>query len=75
VEGKLVAAVWLEQKLIVDLDSWAFHRHRKAFEDDRERDVTLLLAGYRVVRITWQQLTREPEKVTGRLRALLPART
>jgi very-short-patch-repair endonuclease len=51
VEGKLVDAVWPEQKLIVELDSWAFHRHRKAFEDDRERDVTLLLAGYRVVRI------------------------
>ncbi len=51
VEGKLVDAVWPEQKLIVELDSWAFHRHRKAFEDDRERDVTRLLAGYRVVRI------------------------
>ena len=71
VEGKLVDAVWPEQKLIVELDGWAFHRQRKAFEDDRERDVTLLLAGYRVVRITWRQLTRNPDTVIARLRALL----
>jgi very-short-patch-repair endonuclease len=74
VEGKLVDVVWPKQKLIVELDSWAFHRHRKAFEDDRERDVTLLLAGYRVVRITWRQLTREPGKTARRLRALLNMR-
>jgi hypothetical protein len=71
VEGKLVDAVWPEQKLIVELDSWAFHHHRKAFEDDRERDFALTLADYRVVRITWRQLTREPETVKARLRTLL----
>jgi very-short-patch-repair endonuclease len=73
VEGKLVDAVWPEQKLIVELDSWAFHRHRKAFEDDRERDVVLQLAGYRIPRITWRQLTRKPETVKARLRTLLYA--
>jgi very-short-patch-repair endonuclease len=71
VEGYEVDALWAESKLIVELDSWEFHRHRRAFEADRERDAVLLLAGYRVVRITWRQLTREPGKLAARLRALL----
>jgi very-short-patch-repair endonuclease/predicted transcriptional regulator of viral defense system len=71
VEGYEVDLFWPHAKLIVELDSWSFHRHRKAFEDDRERDAVLLTAGYRVVRITWRQLTREPKKLEARLRALL----
>jgi len=71
VEGYEVDVLWPESKLIVELDSWSFHRHRKAFEDDRERDALLLLAGRRVVRVTWRQLTREPNKLASRLRALL----
>jgi very-short-patch-repair endonuclease len=71
VEGYEVDVLWPRQKLIAELDSWAFHRHRKAFEDDRERDITLQLAGYRVVRITWRQLTREPRKLAASLRGLL----
>ena len=71
VEGYLVDAVWPDAKLIVELDSWEFHSHRKAFEDDRERDAALQLANYRVIRITWRQLTKEPAKVVERLRRFL----
>jgi very-short-patch-repair endonuclease len=74
VEGKLVDVVWKKQKLIVELDSWAFHGHRKAFEDDRERDADLQLADYRVIRVTWRQLTKDPAKVVRRLRKLLNVR-
>jgi very-short-patch-repair endonuclease len=74
VEGKLVDVVWKKQKLIVELDSWAFHGHRKAFEDDRERDADLQLADYRVIRVTWRQLTKDPAKVVQRLRKLLNVR-
>jgi very-short-patch-repair endonuclease len=71
VEGYQVDAVWPHAKIIVELDSWEFHRHRNAFEGDRERDFVLTLAKYRVVRITWRQLTRHPETVIQRLRDLL----
>jgi len=30
-----------------------------------------MLAGWRVVRFTWRQITREPERVAATLRALL----
>jgi hypothetical protein len=71
VEGYEVDVLWPGSKLIVELDSWAFHRHRKAFEDDRERDIVLALAEYRPIRVTWRQLTREPGKLAARLKDLL----
>jgi very-short-patch-repair endonuclease len=66
-----VDAHWPGTDLIVELDSVSFHLNRKAFEADRERDAVLLLAGYRVIRITYRQLTREPEAVAHRIRTLL----
>jgi hypothetical protein len=70
-----VDALWSKQRLIVELDSYEFHgKTRAAFERDRARDAALLLAGYRVVRVTWRRLERKPEQVAGELRALLHAR-
>ena len=71
----IVDALWSEQRLVAELDSWEFHgKTRAAFEGDRRRDATLLLAGHRVIRLTWRRLHREPERVAGELRALLRAR-
>lgn len=71
VEGYLVDALWPERRLIVELDSWKFHSGRQAFEADRERDAALQAAGYRVVRITWRQLERNPERVAALIAKLL----
>jgi hypothetical protein len=54
--GHEVDALWPPARLIVELDSWGFHRHRAAFERDRARDTRLLLAGYRTIRITHRRL-------------------
>jgi very-short-patch-repair endonuclease len=51
----------------VELDGRATHHTVKAFEQDRERDRFLQVAGWRTVRITWRQL----DDVEGDLRALL----
>jgi very-short-patch-repair endonuclease len=64
-------ARWPEQRLIVECDGWAAHGTRKAFEDDRARDRALVVAGWRVVRITWRQLTTEPDTIARQLEALL----
>src|SRR4051812_29541228 len=71
VEGYNVDAVWRDQKLVVELDSRAHHMTTRAFEEDRERDEVLQLAGYRVIRLTWRRLTEYPERVVARLRAHL----
>jgi hypothetical protein len=66
-----VDAHWPGTNLVVELDSRAFHLNAKAFEADRLRDAELLLAGYRVVRVTYNQLTREPRALAQRLSRLL----
>jgi hypothetical protein len=71
VEGYVVDAHWPGTIVIVELDSWEFHRTRAAFERDRLRDLHLKRKEYEVVRITWRQLTERPHEVTTTLRALL----
>jgi very-short-patch-repair endonuclease len=68
--GYEVDALWPQQRLIVEVDGFAAHGTKRAFERDRVRDTELQLSGYRVLRLTWQQLTAEPERV---LRALCRA--
>ena len=63
VEGELVDALWRHERVIVELDGFAFHRSRAQFEADRRRDAKLTVAGYRVLRITQQRLQHEPEAV------------
>ena len=64
-------ALWPEQRLIVELDSYDIHTTRQAFEQDRARDRDLTLAGYRVVRVTWRQLTTDADAIARQLSALL----
>jgi len=63
--------LWRPQRLIVETDGRDVHTTRQAFERDRERDQRLTVAGWRVVRFTWRQITREPDRVVQTLRALL----
>jgi very-short-patch-repair endonuclease len=52
--------LWAEQRLIVEVDGYRFHSGRRAFERDRRRDQAHIAAGYRIIRVTWRQLTEEP---------------
>jgi hypothetical protein len=63
--------LWRPERVVVETDSRAFHMSRRAFEHDRLRDQRLTLAGYTVVRFTWRQLLREPQRVQGVVRDLL----
>jgi very-short-patch-repair endonuclease len=68
IEGKEVDAAWPDRKIIVELDSWEYHRTRQAFEEDRRRDRRLAAAGWTVIRITWRDLD-DPDALEGELRA------
>jgi len=77
VEGYEVDLHWPEHRLVAELDGYAYHAHRRAFEADRERDVALVAAGWRTVRLTDRQLTATPAEAGERLSRLLaraPAR-
>ncbi|MFL5817513.1 MAG: endonuclease domain-containing protein [Conexibacter sp.] len=69
-EGFRVDAVWRTHRIAVELDGWASHHTRHAFERDRERDAALTAAGWRVVRFTYRQVTARPDDVTQTLRRL-----
>jgi very-short-patch-repair endonuclease len=69
IEGKEVDFAWPDRRLIIELDSWEFHRTRQAFEADRQRDRHLAARGWRVVRITWRDLD-DPDALEEELRAL-----
>jgi very-short-patch-repair endonuclease len=56
---------------VVEVDGFAYHAGRAAFERDRARDADLQAAGLRVMRVTWRQLVEEPEAVAARLGAAL----
>jgi very-short-patch-repair endonuclease len=59
--------LWRDGRLIVEVDGYAFHRGRVAFERDRRRDAELQGEGFRVMRVTWRQLVGEPDAVVDRL--------
>jgi very-short-patch-repair endonuclease len=66
VEGHEVDCAWPEHRLVVELDSWEYHRTRAAFEADRRRDRRLSAAGWTVLRVTWADL-REPGRLAAEL--------
>ena len=65
--------LWRTRHLVAETDGWGPHRTHSAFEADRRRDADLLVAGFRVVRFTWHQITRNADFVVATLRALLDA--
>ena len=71
--GWEVDAVWDAQRLVVEVDGRQYHDTGASFERDRRKDADLMLAGYRVLRLTWRRLTREPEQVIALIAAALAA--
>ena len=63
--------LWREQRLVVEVDGYAAHRGRQAFEDDRERDLYLRSRGLRVRRFSEGQIARRAALIAGAIRAAL----
>jgi len=71
VEGFEVDGHWPGTKMIVEIDSWTFHRSRRSFQEDRRRTLTLQVAGYEVLRIT-DELMKTPELIVSAIVSGLP---
>ena len=63
--------LWRKHRLVVEVDGFGTHGTRQAFQRDRRRDQLLTLAGWQVIRFTWDEITTEPGYVTEVLRRLL----
>jgi hypothetical protein len=73
VEGRVRDFYWPRARLVVEADSYSYHRSPSALADDRERDVSLTLAGIRSLRFTGEQLRRRPRYVARSILAALGA--
>ena len=74
VEGLLVDFLWPSERLVVETDSYTFHRDRLSFERDHANTVALTAAGYEVLRTTYGMLEANPDPFLGLVRnALLRA--
>ena len=74
VSGYEVDCLWPEARLVVEVDGRAYHSDARSFEADRKRDAVLLAAGYRVMRVTWRQISEQPRPLLVQLARTL-ART
>jgi very-short-patch-repair endonuclease len=63
-------AVWFDHKVAVEIDHYATHGHRSAFERDRIRDTEIQIAKFRITRVTDVQIAN-PRETGARLRRLL----
>jgi very-short-patch-repair endonuclease len=74
VGGYEIDAWWESARFGVELDIYETHGSRLSFEEDRERDDELLLAGIETTRVTGPRLAREPEAVVESVRRHLARR-
>jgi hypothetical protein len=71
IEGRVRDFYWPHCRLVVEADSYGWHSSPDALNDDRERDVELTLAGYHVLRFTYEQVTQRARYVVDAILAAL----
>jgi very-short-patch-repair endonuclease len=64
----------MDARIDLEVDGWAHHGSRQAFEADRERDAYLAGEGWSVLRFTWQQVRFRSGWVADRIRTAVAAR-
>jgi very-short-patch-repair endonuclease len=69
--GERVDFSWAGSTLVVETDGFAFHAMPTSFAADRRRDQKLTLAGYTVVRLTYDQVVGDPGGTAKTISALL----
>lgn len=74
VDGRVVARIdiaWPAWKVGVECDGFRYHSERAQLERDTARQNLLVAHGWRLCRVTWRQVEREPESVTASIHRIL----
>jgi len=74
IDSYLVDFLWREERLVVETDSYRYHRGEVAFHDDRVRELELMRLGYHVLRLSETQIDEAPKHVAEVLSAELRKR-
>jgi predicted transcriptional regulator of viral defense system len=72
--GHELDVYWPEHRFGIELDSFATHGNREAFETDRERDLDFALAGIEVIRVSERRFHRDPATIVADVATLLARR-
>jgi very-short-patch-repair endonuclease len=70
----LVDFLWRERRVVVETDSYHYHRGKVAFQDDRARDLDLRRRGFEVLRLSEREVNEQPRMVAEVLAATLQGR-
>ncbi|HJR19046.1 MAG TPA: type IV toxin-antitoxin system AbiEi family antitoxin domain-containing protein [Actinomycetota bacterium] len=74
--GRLAGIVdfaYPEARLAIEADGFRWHSGRVPWERDRARLNRLTLLGWRIIHVTWTNLTTRPAEVVGQIRDVLTA--
>jgi very-short-patch-repair endonuclease len=64
-----------EQRVLAEIDGWAYHRGLREFLRDAARQNALVLEGWTVIRTNWFELRDDPERFVRNVREALAAKT
>lgn len=67
-DGYEVDLAFLDRKVAIEVDGWAWHHDQERFRHDRQRQNSLVLAGWTILRFTWHDLTQRPDTVITEIR-------
>jgi very-short-patch-repair endonuclease len=67
----VVDVVFDRERLVIEVDGWAFHTTPERFQLDRQRQNRLTNSGWTVLRFTWRDLTERPDYVIDAVRKML----
>ena len=80
---RIRAQVWIDgvgrvdfvvgDRVVIEVDGFAFHGSREAFERDRARDLALLAAGFLVIRVSQRQILDDWPRIERSLLAIVRA--
>lgn len=63
-----VDLVWPKGNLVVEVDGYTFHSDSFTFGQDRHRDYELLISGYRVLRLTHEEIKKDSVRAIAKIR-------
>jgi len=71
IQGRERDFVWREQRLVIEVDGYAFHSSKRAIARDKKRDRALTAALWRPARFTYEEIAFEPAATAAELADLL----
>lgn len=65
--GYEVDVLFRAEKLVIEIDGFAFHTDAVDFQKDRTKQNAIALNGHQVLRFTWLDLTEYPDRVVAEI--------